>query len=143
MSGFVLTFVVMFVYWDFMNPVHQTQFYAISFIIFCVLLNRLKSMESFFVADRQQNVLLQVDIMWGRKRLLPVAQLSNLELSIRVFKPSRTDTETYSYIVGTGVLMDTPEARTLYPDGIFQADMSEGNSDGIHEIQLAFEQWKQ
>ena len=95
------------------------------------------------MADRQQNELLQVDITWGHKRLIPVAKLSDLELSTRVSKPSRTSSETYSYIVGTAVLMDTPEARAIYSNGVFYADMSEGMFDGVHDIRAAFEQWKQ
>ncbi|MAA78559.1 MAG: hypothetical protein CL916_04810, partial [Deltaproteobacteria bacterium] len=115
-------------FWTFSYPFYKSQFYLCAYMVLCIALNRLKSMEYFYVADRQAQQLILVDTLWGRKKIIPIMNLADLTLRTRTFTP-RNDT-TYYQVEGRGTMLDTPDVQKRFPNGYFEEDLSESNTSG-------------
>ena len=111
-------------------------------MLLCVLLNRLKSLEFFYVADRQTQELILVHSTWTKSLILPIAKLQDLSLSSRVSRNPQNSTDTTYYIVGESKTLGTPEVKRLYSNGKFHGDMYEMNRDGWADFTYTFEQWR-
>lgn len=142
--GCIIVYAMMIIsiitYWNFTYPFQKTQFYLLSYGVLCIALNRLKSMEYFYVADRQTQQLILVDALWGRNHILPIMKLTDLTLRMRTFTP-RNDT-TYYQIEGVGLLLDTPDVRKRFSGSLFEKDLSESNTRGwCDDILERFSRW--
>ena len=128
-------------YWDFTFPFRKVQFYLIAYGVLCIALNRLKSMEYFYVADRQTQQLILVDTLWGIKKIIPIMNLNNLLLRTRSFTP-RNDI-TYHQVAGRGILLDTPEVQKQFSGNSFDEDLSELRTSGwCEDILDSFSEWR-
>lgn len=125
---------------NFVEPLYEVQFNLLAYAVLCIALNRLKSMEYFYVADRETQQLILVDTLWGRKQVVPIMNLDELVISRHTFRP-RNDIP-YHSIKGRGSTLDTPEVKKRFPSGFFDESLSETNtSDWCEEVLDAFYWW--
>lgn len=123
-------------------PIQNVQMKAIFLMLLCVLLNRLKSLEFFYVADRQTQEVIRVNVTWNKKQIFPIAKLQDLTLTNRVSRNPRDNADTTYYIVGEAKALETPEVKSLYPNGYFHGEMYEMERDGWADFTYTFEQWR-
>ena len=123
-------------------PIQNVEVNAAFLMVLCVLLNRLKSLEFFYVSDRQTQELILVHSTWTKSLILPIAKLQDLSLSSRVSRNPQDSTDTTYYIVGESKTLGTPEVNRLYSNGKFHGDMYEMNRDGWADFTYTFEQWR-
>ena len=80
------------------------------------------------MADRQTQEVIRVNVTWNKKQIFPIAKLQDLTLTNRV--STRDNADTTYYIVGEAKALETPEVKSLYPNGYFHGEMYEMERDG-------------
>ena len=125
------------------EPVFRTaQGAGVAFVFFCLLLNRLKALEYFYVGDVQTNRLLEVSISLTRTSVVEMAELNKLELREVVRSVEEKGRTSHHYtLMGKVPLLSSPEARARHSEGTFNESLSEESLESTQSLKESFERW--